>query len=100
MGERGGSGGSHRSSHYKGTNYSCKYSQSKCQSTVNNKEQHSPWGSCGSGADPGSVCVAMVVVEIGRVKDEDEVEEEEEEEGRRTCSCVFSLITSSYEGGG
>lgn len=48
-----------------------------------------------SGADPGSVCVAIVIAEAG-CNDE----EEEEEEGRRPCSCVFSLITSSYEGGG
>lgn len=53
-----------------------------------------PCESGGSGTDPGSVWVAMVVVEVRR--DEEEVEEEEEEEGgRRTCSCVFSLITSS-----
>lgn len=50
-----------------------------------------------SGADPRSVCVAIVIVEAGC---NDEKEEEEEEEGRRPCSCVFSLITSSYEGGG
>lgn len=41
-------------------------------------------------SDPGSVCVEMVMVEAGRA-----VAAEEEEEGRRTCSCVFSLITSS-----
>lgn len=49
----------------------------------------SPWES--EGSDPGSVCVAMVMVEAGWVEEE----EEDEEEGRRTCSCVFSLITSS-----
>lgn len=43
-------------------------------------------------SDPGSVCVEMVVVEAGRAV---AAEEEEEEEGRRTCSWVFSLITSS-----
>lgn len=40
----------------------------------------------GLGAGPGSVCVAMVVLETGG---------ELEAGGRRTCSCVFSLITSS-----
>lgn len=43
----------------------------------------------GSGAGPESVWVAMVVLQTGGE------EEEEEAGGRRTCSCVFSLITSS-----
>lgn len=49
--------------------------------------------SSGSGEEPGSVCVAIVVVETGR--DGEEEEAVQEEEGSNTCSCVFSLITSS-----
>lgn len=51
-----------------------------------------------TGTDPESVWVAIVIVEA---ECEDVAQkEEEEEEGRRLCSCVFSLITSSYDGGG
>lgn len=54
------------------------------------------WESCVSGADPGSVCVAMVIEETGRDEDDDDDGEgPQDEEGRRTCSWVFSLITSS-----
>lgn len=52
-----------------------------------------------TGADPESVCVAIVIVE-GECEDEEEEGEEEEQEGRTPCSCVFCLITSSYDGGG
>lgn len=54
-------------------------------------------------ADPESVWVEIVIV-VAECDDkpEDGVQEgeEEEEEGRTLCSCVFSLITSSYDGGG
>lgn len=44
--------------------------------------------------------MAIVIVEAECDDKTAEVEEEEEEEGRKLCSCVFSLITSSYDGGG
>lgn len=43
------------------------------------------WESCVSGADPGSVCVAMVIEETGRDDDDDD-EGTQDEDGRRTCS--------------